>query len=105
MTSSVTTASRRAKIFSFSPETLLGLFEDGSPRPAGTVRFEGLPSGAKPIRAQYDFVSNLFDVVVTHDSFPEVPEGEILPRACIIVHVRQSNQHPSIKTDTHPDTR
>jgi hypothetical protein len=41
---------------------------------------EGLPEGARLVNLIYDHTRDVFELIVEHESFAPVPEGELLPR-------------------------
>lgn len=66
--------SRHLGIYRYSPELLFALSQ-------GTYRIVNnpIPEGAQPRSASYDLNSDSFCLVVSHPSFPEVLEGNVLP--------------------------
>jgi hypothetical protein len=46
---------------------------------ATKVEFPGLPHDARFVDAHYDYSRQSFGIIVSHPSWPEVPQGEMLP--------------------------
>ena len=68
---------RRYKRITCSPEFLASAMHDGD-HSYRIVR-DGVPLDAKVIGCGHDNLSNTIYVFIEHESFDEVPEGEIIP--------------------------
>lgn len=72
---------RRLKRLTLSPDVLIYTLADMRLR-----RVVGFPAGAKVARCGYDSLTDTFYIVVEHESFEEVPQGEIIPMLLLTVH-------------------
>ncbi len=71
---------RRVMIVSVSAEVLLNLLADPSAEYLQRVRFAGLPEGCEVQSVRGNWGCRTIDLLVSHPSFPEVPDGEYPPR-------------------------
>ena len=42
-------------------------------------RFNGIPKGAKVVNIGFDYTTNMIVIVVAHNSFKKVKDGEMIP--------------------------
>ena len=68
----------------FSPELVQELVTQGNVIERGEC-IEGLPEGAVYIDASWDSWRRVLYMVFTHDSFEDVPPGEVLPVLDIVI--------------------
>lgn len=71
------TSHRRLKRIGISPELLVEALLRTGEHPK--YRIMGAPVNAAVIRCGYDFETDLLYALLRHDSFEEVPEGQIVP--------------------------
>jgi hypothetical protein len=79
---------RNVKIISVSPQTFLSILnlgktiarQDFSNLMILCLDFEGLPKDVEFEQINYNYNMQQFDIIVSHRLFPEVPDGEMIPR-------------------------
>lgn len=66
---------RNMRIFTLNAQGLADMITEGY-----TWRCKrGVPAGSRIVVAQYDLITNRFQVAVEHPSFDAVPDGVMLP--------------------------
>lgn len=63
---------RRLKILMLTESNIMGVLD-------GSIRLEGMPPGTRYSHVFVDNYRNAIGVIMHHDSFPVVPEGEEIP--------------------------
>jgi hypothetical protein len=72
---------RRYKLLLLSYGDILRLMD-------GTERITNTPEGARFVKHAYDHTTDSWAFIVEHESFPEVPSGELLERIdAVVEHV------------------
>lgn len=71
------------KMFALNPNMLLAVVSSLHRRIENleVPMLHGIPDGAEVVDVQYDFMRRSFMVIVSHDSFDEVADGEQIPFA------------------------
>lgn len=64
-----------------TPATILQMFQLNTADDHLYAVLDGIPDDATARRAFFDVESHRVCIVVSHEDFPEVPDGEFLPRA------------------------
>ena len=75
----MTDAERRLKSFTILPEQLADLVIRKQPYPV--LMKEGLPPDAALVRCGYDVQTDMFYVILRHETFDVVKEGGVIPKA------------------------
>jgi hypothetical protein len=65
------------KIFPIVGQSIVNMCEKGEIIIKCT---KGLPKGTKCVGGHYDHVTNAIELIISHKSFPEVPEGAPIPK-------------------------
>ena len=50
---------------------------------------DGIPDGGKVVRAGYDHLTDVIYLIVEHESFDDVPEGNLIPAASFALSTRE----------------
>lgn len=80
---SVIKQQRRFKIISIDERVILHwLIAEHKEMPKHLIvpMVKGIPQDIEVISVHHDYISRLFDFVISHPSFEEVPPGETIPR-------------------------
>jgi hypothetical protein len=69
---------QRVKVLRVTPEFIADLFRPGIHR--FEVRAEGVPENAAIVSCDWDGKRNVFLIMISHPSFPETENTDILPQ-------------------------